>query len=56
MAKDRIKIDEFTLSDRINLLDLFVNNQKVLNEVHDILFNTDRVPGNKAYSWNQSAR
>lgn len=56
MAKDRIKIEEFTLSDRINLLDLFVNNQKVLTEIHDILFNTERVPANKAPSWTLSAR
>ena len=56
MAKDRIKLDEFTLSDRINLLDLFVNNQKVLSEIHDILFNTDRIPTNKARSWTLSAR
>ena len=34
MAKGRVKIDEFTLNDRINLLDLFVNNEKTLVTIH----------------------
>jgi hypothetical protein len=38
MAKGRVKIDEFTLNDRINLLDLFVNNEKTLVNVHESLF------------------
>ena len=38
MAKGRVKIDEFTLNDRINLLDLFVNNEKTLVTIHESLF------------------
>ena len=38
MAKGRVKIEEFTLNDRINLLDLFVNNDKTLVVVHETLF------------------
>lgn len=35
MAKGRIKLEEFTVNDRINLLDLFVNSEKTLLVVHD---------------------
>lgn len=38
MAKGRVKIEEFTLNDRINLLDLFVNNEMTLVNVHESLF------------------
>lgn len=38
MAKGRVKIEEFTLNDRINLLDLFVNNDRTLMIVHESLF------------------
>lgn len=38
MAKGRVKLEEFTVNDRINLLDLFVNNEKTLMQVHDSLF------------------
>lgn len=38
MAKGRVKIEEFTLNDRINLLDLFVNNEKTLVAVQESLF------------------
>jgi len=38
IAKDRIKLDDFTLSDRINLLDPFVNSKVFIREVHDLLF------------------
>lgn len=38
MAKGRVKIDEFTLNDRINLLDLFVNNERTLVAVHESLY------------------
>ena len=38
MAKGRVKIDEFTAIDRNLLLDLFVNNEKVLMMIHDALF------------------
>jgi hypothetical protein len=38
MAKGKVKIEELTLSDRVNLLDLFVNNHKTLSVVHETLF------------------
>lgn len=38
LAKGRVKLEEFTSNDRNHLLDLFVNNQRVLLVVHDIIF------------------
>eukprot|EP00356_Strombidium_inclinatum_P008106 CAMPEP_0170486154 /NCGR_PEP_ID=MMETSP0208-20121228/5233_1 /TAXON_ID=197538 /ORGANISM="Strombidium inclinatum, Strain S3" /LENGTH=205 /DNA_ID=CAMNT_0010760001 /DNA_START=157 /DNA_END=774 /DNA_ORIENTATION=+ len=38
LAKDRVKFTEFTSQDRNNLLDLFVNNEKTLLKVYEILF------------------
>ena len=38
LAKDKIKISEFTQSDRNNLLDLFVNNQVTLIKIYETLF------------------
>ena len=38
LAKDRVKFTEFTSADRNNLLDLFVNNEKTLLKVYEILF------------------
>ena len=38
MAKGRVKINEFTSKDRGNLLDLFVNNERTLLKVYEILF------------------
>jgi len=38
LAKDRVKFSEFTSQDRNNLLDLFVNNEKTLLKVYEILF------------------
>ena len=38
LAKDRVKFSEFTTQDRNNLLDLFVNNEKTLLKVYEILF------------------
>jgi len=38
MAKGRVKIEEFTMNDRVNLLDLFVNNEKTLVTIHESLF------------------
>ena len=35
MAKGRIKLEEFTVNDRINLLDLFVNSEKTLMVIHE---------------------
>lgn len=38
LAKDRVKYSEFTSQDRNNLLDLFVNNERTLLRVYEILF------------------
>ena len=38
LAKDRVKFTEFTTQDRNNLLDLFVNNEKTLLRIYEILF------------------
>ena len=38
LAKSRVKYDEFTANDRTNLLDLFVNNEKVLLSMHEMMF------------------
>lgn len=38
MAKGRVRIDEFTVKDRNTMLDLFVNNEKVLLKIHESLF------------------
>lgn len=38
LAKDRVKFTEFTSQDRNNLLDLFVNNEKTLIKIYEILF------------------
>ena len=38
LAKDRVKFSEFTNQDRNNLLDLFVNNEKTLLKIYEILF------------------
>ena len=38
LAKDRVKFSEFTAQDRNNLLDLFVNNEKTLLRIYEVLF------------------
>ena len=38
LAKERVKFSEFTGQDRNNLLDLFVNNEKTLLKIYEILF------------------
>lgn len=38
LAKNRIKISDFTLRDKCNLLDLFVNNEKTLLKIYEALF------------------
>ncbi len=38
LAKDRVKYSEFTSQDRNNLLDLFVNNERTLLRIYEILF------------------
>lgn len=38
LAKNRIKITDFTVRDRCNLLDLFVTNEKTLLKIYEALF------------------
>lgn len=38
LAKERVKLSEFTAHDRNNLLDLFVNNERTLLKIYEILF------------------
>jgi len=38
LAKNRVKITDFTNKDRGNLLDLFVNNERTLLRIYEILF------------------
>jgi len=38
LAQNRVKLEEFTASDRTHILDLFVNNEKTLLRVHEALF------------------
>ena len=37
-ARGRVKYDEFTSVDRTNLLDLFVNNERTLLKIYELLF------------------
>ena len=38
LAKNRIKLGDFTTRDKCNLLDLFVNNEKTLLKIYEALF------------------
>jgi len=38
LAKNRIKLADFTVRDKCNLLDLFVNNEKTLLKIYEALF------------------
>lgn len=38
LAKHRVKLGDFTAKDKSNLLDLFVNNEKTLLKIYEILF------------------
>ena len=38
LAKNRIKLADFTQRDKCNLLDLFVNNEKTLLKIYEALF------------------
>ena len=38
MAKNRVKVQDFTSKDKTNLLELFVNNEKTLLKIYEILF------------------
>ena len=39
-AKGRVKYEEFTQIDRNNLLDLFVNNERTLLKIYELLFSS----------------
>ena len=43
LAKGRVKFDEFTQIDRNNLLDLFVNNERTLLKIYEILFSNNAI-------------
>ncbi len=38
LAKNRVKMSDFTVRDKCNLLDLFVNNEKTLLKIYEALF------------------
>lgn len=38
MAKNRVKLVDFTNKDKYHLLDLFVNNEKTLLKIYEALF------------------
>jgi hypothetical protein len=38
LAKNRVKLGDFTIRDKCNLLDLFVNNEKTLLKIYEALF------------------
>ena len=38
LARNRVKLSEFTSRDKCNLLDLFVNNEKTLLKIYEALF------------------
>lgn len=38
LAKGRVKFQDFTSKDRYNILDLFVNNEKTLIKIYEVLF------------------
>jgi len=38
LAKNKIHTDEFLAKDKFNLLDLFVNNEKILLKIYEALF------------------
>lgn len=44
LAKSRVKLSDFTVRDKCNLLDLFVNNEKTLLKIYEALF-PHRAPG-----------
>jgi hypothetical protein len=38
LAKNKVKVNDFTQRDKYNLLDLFVNNEKTLLKIYESLF------------------
>ena len=51
LAQNRVRLDEFTASDRAHLLDLFVNNETTLLKVYEVLF-----PGTRSFHKIQQLR
>jgi hypothetical protein len=53
LAKDKIKLAEFSPQDKYSLLDIFVNNEKTLLKMYEILFprisNLTSEPQNKSF-------
>jgi hypothetical protein len=45
LAKSRVKLSDFTVRDKCNLLDLFVNNEKTLLKIYEALFPHRAAPG-----------
>lgn len=45
LAKNRVRLEDFTSKDKYHLLDLFVNNEKTLLKVYEALF-PHRTAGN----------
>ena len=38
MAEDKVKISDFTSNDKANLLEIFVNNETIWLQIHDLIF------------------
>lgn len=38
IVQSRVKVSEFTVKDRTNMLDLFVNNERTLFKIYEVLF------------------
>ena len=45
LAKNRVKVSDFTNRDKTHILDLFVNNEKTLLKIYEALF-PHRAAGN----------
>lgn len=43
-AKSKVQLSDFTSKDKMNLLDLFVNNEKILLKIYEALFPTSISP------------
>jgi hypothetical protein len=44
LAKNKVKLNDFTNKDRGNLLDLFVNNERTLLKIYEVLFPHRQTP------------
>ena len=45
LAKDKVKAEEFTTSDKQSLLEIFVTNEQVWLQMHDIIFPSPATKG-----------